>query len=64
MWTHAFESILTTYGYLAVLVFVLIETSGIPFPGETMLVLAGAFAGSTHKLSIHWVILAAIAGAI
>lgn len=64
MWTHALDSILSTYGYFAVLVFVLIETSGIPFPGETMLVLAGAFAGSTHKLSIYWVIAAAIAGAI
>ncbi len=64
MWTHALNGILSTYGYLAVLVFVLIETSGIPFPGETMLVLAGAFAGSTHKISIYWVISAAIAGAI
>lgn len=64
MWTHAFQAILGTYGYFAVFVFVLIETSGIPFPGETMLVLAGAFAGSTHKLTIYWVIIAAIVGAI
>lgn len=64
MWTHALDSILSTYGYLAVFVFVLIETSGVPFPGETMLVLAGAFAGSTHNLSIYFVVLAAIAGAV
>lgn len=64
MWTHELNALLSAYGYGAVLVFVLIETSGIPFPGETMLVLAGAFAGSTHKLSIYFVILAAIVGAI
>src|SRR5215472_12892447 len=56
--------LLTTYGYLAVLVFVAIESTGIPFPGETMLIAASIYAGTTHHLSIVLVIAAAAAGAI
>jgi membrane protein DedA with SNARE-associated domain len=62
--THDLNGILSSYGYFAVFGFVLIETSGIPFPGETMLILASAFAGSTHKLSIYWIIAAAAVAAI
>lgn len=56
--------LLTTYGYWAVLLFVAIESTGIPFPGETMLLVAAITAGTTHKLSIPFVILAAACGAI
>lgn len=58
------SQLLTTYGYWAVLVFVLIESTGIPFPGETILIAAGIYAGSTHHLTIWLVIAAAAAGAI
>lgn len=54
---------LTSLGYLAVALFVGIESLGIPLPGETMLIAAGAYA-ATGGLSIVGVILAAIAGAI
>jgi membrane protein DedA with SNARE-associated domain len=57
------QNILSTWGYLAVFAFVAIESSGIPFPGETMLITAGAYAGAGH-LQIQWVIAAAAAGAI
>ena len=56
--------LLSTYGYLAVLVFVGIESIGIPFPGETMLLIAAIYAGTTHHLSILFIILAATTGAI
>ena len=56
--------LLTTYGYLAVLVFVSIESIGIPFPGETMLLIAAIYAGTTHRLFIPLVIVAAASGAI
>src|SRR5437588_8227476 len=56
--------LLATYGYWAVLVFVAIESIGIPFPGETMLLIAAIYAGTTHRLSIPLVILAAASGAI
>lgn len=52
------------YGYLAVAVVVGLESLGIPLPGETTLVAAAIYAGTTHKLNIVGVILAAIAGAI
>jgi len=56
--------LLTTYGYWAVLVFVAIESIGIPFPGETMLLVAAIYAGRTHHLFLPLVIAAAATGAI
>src|SRR5256885_4952640 len=58
------DSLLATYGYLAVFVFVGVESIGIPVPGETMLVTAAIYAGTTGRLSIAWVIVASSAGAI
>jgi len=57
-------NLLATYGYWAVLLFVAIESTGIPFPGESMLLAAAVYAGKTHHLEIGWVIAAAAAGAI
>src|SRR5215467_11507082 len=51
--------LLQTYGYLAVFVFVAVESTGIPFPGETMLLAAAIYAGATHQLAIAGVIAAA-----
>jgi membrane protein DedA with SNARE-associated domain len=56
--------LLTQYGYLAVIVLVGLESTGIPLPGETMLITAAVYAGSTHRLNIAVVILAAVTGAI
>ena len=61
---HTLTSLLATYGYWAVLVFVALESSGIPFPGETMLLAASIYAGTTHHLQLPFIILAAAAGAI
>jgi membrane protein DedA with SNARE-associated domain len=55
---------LVSIGYLAVALFVGIESLGVPLPGETMLITAAVLAASSHQLSIVGVILAAIAGAI
>jgi membrane protein DedA with SNARE-associated domain len=51
------------YGYAVVFVGVLLENTGVPVPGETML-LAGAALAQFGRLSLPWVIVAAIAGAI
>jgi membrane protein DedA with SNARE-associated domain len=56
--------LLATYGYLAVFLFIAIESTGIPLPGETMLITAALYAGSTHRLQIVLVIAFAAAGAI
>ena len=58
------DYLLATYGYLAVFVFVGVESIGVPVPGETMLVTAAIYAGTTGRLSIFWVIVASAAGAI
>jgi membrane protein DedA with SNARE-associated domain len=54
---------LMSAGYLAVALFVGIESLGVPFPGETMLITAAVFA-ATGQLSIAGVIVAAIIGAV
>ncbi|MGZ3584930.1 MAG: DedA family protein [Ktedonobacterales bacterium] len=56
--------LLSTYGYWIVLFFVAIESTGIPFPGETVLLAAAIYAGTTHQLKISLVIAAATVGAI
>src|SRR5438270_13652567 len=62
--TTTLQHYLATYGYLAVFIFVAIESTGILFPGETMLLIAAIYAGRTHQLSIVLVIVAAASGAI
>jgi membrane protein DedA with SNARE-associated domain len=52
-----------TYGYWAVFFFVGAESLGVPLPGETALIVAGTYAGHTHRLS-PWLIFAVAAAAI
>jgi membrane protein DedA with SNARE-associated domain len=42
----------------------MLESAGIPMPGETVLVSAAVYAGTRHALDIRFVIAAAAAGAI
>jgi len=62
--THTIDAWLESYGYLVVFLLVMLESIGLPVPGETALVGAALYAGSTHKLEIWWIIAVAIAGAI
>ena len=55
---------LSTLGYPAVALFIMIESMGIPFPGETMLLLASFYAAVDQKLQIPIVIACAALGAI
>jgi hypothetical protein len=52
------------YGYGAIFVIVMLESAGIPMPGETILVTAAVYAAAKHALDIRWVIAAAAGGAI
>ena len=56
-------SLLSTYGYGLVFGLILLESAGLPLPGETMLVIASASAASEH-LSLLGIILSAALGAI
>ena len=62
--THTIDGWLESYGYLVVFVLVMLESIGLPVPGETALIGAALYAGSTGKLEIWGVIAVAIAGAI
>jgi hypothetical protein len=60
----AFAQHLVHYGYGAIFLIVMMESAGIPAPGETILVSAAVYAGTRHALDIRFVIGAAAAGAI
>jgi membrane protein DedA with SNARE-associated domain len=56
--------LISTHGYWVVAAVIMLESMGVPLPGETMLVTAAIFAGTTHQLNILWVIAAAVSGAV
>jgi membrane protein DedA with SNARE-associated domain len=62
--THTIDAWLESYGYLVVFLLVMIESIGVPVPGETALIAAALYAGTTHKLEIWGIVGAAAAGAI
>jgi membrane protein DedA with SNARE-associated domain len=61
---NVLRNALNVLGYPAVTLFIMIESSGIPFPGETMLLLASFYAGVDQQLQIPVVIACAALGAI
>jgi membrane protein DedA with SNARE-associated domain len=58
--THLIE----TYGYAAVFALIALESVGIPLPGETALIAASLYAGSTHRLNIFAVAAVAVSAAV
>lgn len=63
LWMSSVHELLKTYGLWALFVGITLECMGIPLPGETMLISAALYAGSTHRLSIGSVMLVAAAAA-
>jgi membrane protein DedA with SNARE-associated domain len=58
------ENLIAHNGYWVVAALVALESMGAPVPGETVLVTAAIYAGTTQALDITIVIIAAAAGAI
>lgn len=56
------DHLVASLGYWAVFLLVAAESLGVPLPGETALIVAGAYAGQTHHLD-PWVIFAVAAAA-
>jgi len=54
---------LVQYGYWAVAVTLLLENTGVPLPGETILLLASFLAYSEHSLRLPWIIVVATVAA-
>lgn len=62
---HFLQGALESYGYVIVFLAIMIESMGVPFPGETMLLISSAFAATAESsLSIFGVISSAAGGAI
>jgi membrane protein DedA with SNARE-associated domain len=62
--SETLNHLILAHGYWIVAAIVGLESMGIPLPGETTLVTAGIYAGTTHHLNIALVIGAAAVGAI
>lgn len=58
------EHLISSYGYFGIALVIGLESMGIPMPGETALISAALFAGTTHELDIFGVIAAAVTGAV
>lgn len=58
------DSLIVNFGYLGIFALIFFESVGVPLPGETALVSAAIFAGTTHQLDIALVIFAAATAAI
>jgi membrane protein DedA with SNARE-associated domain len=64
MVTDTLNHLIAVHGYWLVGAVVAIESMGIPAPGETVLVTAAIYAGTTHGLHVGLVVASAAAGAI
>jgi membrane protein DedA with SNARE-associated domain len=58
------QQLIQTYGLWVLFLLVMLESAGIPMPGETALVTAALYAGSTHQIDIVSVVLVAAVAAI
>ncbi len=58
------DHLLRAYGYAAIFAAPLVESTGIPFPGETVLVAGAVYTATTGRLNLAGVVAAAAAGAI
>jgi membrane protein DedA with SNARE-associated domain len=56
--------LIAAYGYGLILVMVMLESLGLPLPGEATLITASIYAGATHDLTLTGIIAAAVAGAV
>jgi membrane protein DedA with SNARE-associated domain len=58
---HFMEELVTTYGYLAIFVLMLLESACIPFPSEVTMLVAGWYAAD-GRLTFFWAALAGVLG--
>jgi membrane protein DedA with SNARE-associated domain len=58
------QDLIHAYGLWVLFAAVMLESMGIPVPGETALVTAALYAGSTHLIDIKFVVLVAATAAI
>lgn len=61
---HLLDSLFHQYGYTAVFVIIMLESIGLPLPGESMMIAAALYAATTHQLNIFILVPLAAAAAI
>jgi membrane protein DedA with SNARE-associated domain len=61
---ESLDGLLQQYGYGVIFLGVMLESIGLPLPGESLLIAAALYAGTTHHLDIYIMIPVAAAGAI
>lgn len=61
---HSIQNMLNIFGYPAVTLFILVESIGVPLPGEAMILFASFYAATTGQLLLPVVITCAACGAI
>jgi len=58
------QDLIQAYGLWVLFVVVMLESAGVPLPGETALVATAVYAGATHRFSVTLVVLVAATAAI
>ena len=61
---HGLDHLFSEYGYLVVGLGVMLEATGLPLPGESLMIGAAIYAATTHRLDIFVIVPVAAAGAI
>ncbi len=61
---HHIDHLLGHFGYGVVGLIVALEAMGLPLPGESLIIGSAVLAATGHRLSITWLIVSEIAGAI
>ncbi len=61
---HALEHLLHEYGYVVIFLGIMLESIGLPLPGESLMIAAAIYAATTHNINIVILVAAAAAGAI
>ena len=61
---HHLAPLISVYGSWLVAAIIALECVGVPLPGETVLIAAALYAGSTHELSIWSVFVAGVLGGV
>jgi membrane protein DedA with SNARE-associated domain len=64
LFLETIQPLIAQHGYWVVFLVIMLESAGVPLPGESALVLAAVYAGATGQLDITYVIATAIAAAI
>ena len=61
---HGLDHLFSQYGYAVVGIGVMLEATGLPLPGESLMITAALYAAATHRLDIFVIVPVAAAGAI